>query len=1666
MAINLTSAKEGVAPPPLLRWDDAFDLDGDGIFGDNGVADTNDKLVVGGLDIVIHGDVFTLSGHAEVSIAEDFIAGSAGFEISRRTVDVNIGVNYTNAELTRASLLTIALTDFQAAAGGDEFGVSVGGGSLAIALLAPKQPKRTTPATAPTDAETRRWIAVVGSGLTATVNGGDLFSASLSDVALAINLSSAKEGLAPPPLLRWDDAFDLDGDGIFGDNGVADTNDKLVVGGLDIVIHGDVFTLSGHAEVSIAEDFIAGSAGFEISRRTVDVNIGVNYTNAELTRASLLTIALTDFQAAAGGDEFGVSVGGGSLAIALLAPKQNKRTTPATPPTDAQTRRWIAVVGSGLTATLNGGELLTASLSDVALAINMSSAKEGVTAPPLLRWDDAFDLDGDGIFGDNGIADTNDKLVVGGLDIVIHGDVFTLSGTAALRIADFVYLSGSVAITRGAPLAVTLEDPDGAGPLTAATDNVNGLLIGASNVRAFVGLGGPYFVDSDNDGDIDGDDTPEAEGATGIVLNGVSFALAMLRSTTVPTREYLALKALATQVALIGVGGATLSASELEIAMNGATNTAAPAGSFVGVIDFSKLAGGGLTIQTGPDPDGAGSQSAPSKKLDATGRVLQVSGRVTLGVAGVVLGTNIVFEQLTRPDDTKVVRIAIGDLDLDIGGLRIVTGNPTLPGIQEANGVILLGGAGMAAKFTLRHISFALGDSSNGVSLNNADLELTLNTGPVAVNETFTGRGLNVEGIDDDGDGAIDEPGEGLTLAVPAGPYLRLAANNVDVTVTVLGISVALRGSFVFEQATLGGVRYTRIGAANVSINDFSAKKEDGDTIAGATLTNGSGALLIKAASTPGGTDGGVAGGLRGDFALSAGVFDASATVVLKFNTMNVAIDQTVVVAGQSIRVQALPRSFVLAVSNVNVSFGDFLTLSGDFAVDDSQPGKLIYGARNVEIFIGSGPYRFEDGTINAAAVGIVVTGATVGAVKFLNGPDSGDDRSAIYAFGTLQLVGLEGIAVSASVRVLINETGRVVTDIVGLPGDGIDNNLDGVVDEDNEPGEADGIDNNSNGTIDEPREVAPRRLAMPFTSAASVVAVETGINSFGIVDPAALLTFDFAGLVKLRGAVRFTKAPTGRIEVDIPAVEIELGIPVEGGTQELLTLKGSARFSFGGGLGFVLQDFRVSGFEVLGQSIVTFAQNIGAARAPSADLAQPSVGSNVSLAELNARGYIEVVYQPLNVVPGGVQPVGLDVASITDSAQEFLLVGAAASGVTVNGAGTQVDSDPYRYRYTFTGSFQAGTDPSNPTNTVTVVFVAGSFADAVGAQSVADSEQFNLFGAGAAATAVPVAQLASPFNGATLTASQFVGRPWIDVTFLTNGLGALDESTIDGDELRLTGAGTANFELVTKHGLPGFVPGTPTKINATTWRYFLTPRTTGTPPVTSTTLFVDGAISVEFLAAVPGSGGSFTRAWRVKTPGVDLTLGTADDGTASPGRGQGTITVSSAAAGAASTASTPVRLGPLSFTGFSIGLAGFAFQNGKLNLTVSITVQEALLAFGSSAPAQAAADGTTPQSTSGISVKLTGLVGKFGLTVDVLALLPLISGGASAWPSSPRSRSPATSASTSRRSRSWSPASSPSSARGSRSSTTRTTTRRPTAARRRSSSPLTTRRSASCRSA
>src|SRR6185503_9749599 len=96
---------------------------------------------------------------------------------------------------------------------------------------------------------------------------------------------------------------------------------------------------------------------------------------------------------------------------------------------------------------------------------------------------------------------------------------------------------------------------------------------------------------------------------------------------------------------------------------------------------------------------------------------------------------------------------------------------------------------------------------------------------------------------------------------------------------------------------------------------------------------------------------------------------------------------------------------FALAVTNLRLRIGNFLTLTGDYKVENIPNGKVI-AARNVQIFLGS-PALLEDGSPAPGATGVLVTNARVGIVLYENGPGATDDTFAIKAFGHLSLLGL-----------------------------------------------------------------------------------------------------------------------------------------------------------------------------------------------------------------------------------------------------------------------------------------------------------------------------------------------------------------------------------------------------------------------------------------------------------------------------------------------------------------------------------------------------------------------------------------------------------------------------------------------------------------------------------
>lgn len=110
----------------------------------------------------------------------------------------------------------------------------------------------------------------------------------------------------------------------------------------------------------------------------------------------------------------------------------------------------------------------------------------------------------------------------------------------------------------------------------------------------------------------------------------------------------------------------------------------------------------------------------------------------------------------------------------------------------------------------------------------------------------------------------------------------------------------------------------------------------------------------------------------------------------------------------------------------------------------------------------------------------------------------------------------------------------------------------------------------------------------------------------------------------------------------------------------------------------------------------------------PSVRLADPSSGGSIPFDLLNARRTIDVTF--VDAVSG------LEPTSVTDPGDEFTLVGEAAAGVTLAGAGVLVAGNTYRY--SFVGDFSPGV--------VSIRSIAGGFADRLGNLSTAiDSGAF-----------------------------------------------------------------------------------------------------------------------------------------------------------------------------------------------------------------------------------------------------------------------------------------------------------------------------------------------------
>jgi hypothetical protein len=484
----------------------------------------------------------------------------------------------------------------------------------------------------------------------------------------------------------------------------------------------------------------------------------------------------------------------------------------------------------------------------------------------------------------------------------------------------------------------------------------------------------------------------------------------------------------------------------------------------------------------------------------------------------------------------------------------------------------------------------------------------------------------------------------------------------------------------------------------------------------------------------------------------------AQGTFGFLMNNTGRAVNDVIVVNETSVRIQVsilpLDNPYQFFAVDATLTFGDYLRISGDYVTGPaSVAGATLIGAVNVEIFLGLGPYRREDGSINPDALGLLIGNAQIGVVSF-KGTGGAQDTFALRATGTASIVGLgNGLIVTGQITALINCTGRTINEQVQIPG-------------------------------------VAETFALSFSSAEDVETF-SGTN----------IVISLANVVSLRGDVTFTRDLSGTVHVSIPNARLSI-LPDQSG-KAAFGINGAARFTIGGSQGFQLQDLQVNGFSIFGVDATLAPRTTPVIYPLTAALSNPRNGAVVDVDVLNdgQHRYIEISYDN----PNGC---GLDQDSITDDDPEFLLSINGHTpdyyGIDISNQGVrQGQSNVYRYSYTYTApSGTSRTGPFQAGDVVEIGFLPTGWADTSGAESISRLEGFTVAAKVNGQLPPPppaaTAALRTPGSGSSVALDTLLSRGYIDVTFAVPDGYALDVTSVTdaAPEFTLTGAGvTADLQ-------------------------------------------------------------------------------------------------------------------------------------------------------------------------------------------------------------------------------------------------------------------------------
>ena len=996
------------------------------------------------LPISYRGSRLVVSGQLIGLNLFDFITGSAGFAVTRELVDVDLDGDQnaaTGEQLNDAGLVTFALSSLDLAVGIDGVGLTVSGGNLGIAVV-----------TAPTG--TRTWTAVSATGVSVAFDVPGI-TGSVTGVTLKFNRASGDGASA----INWTTAVDLDEAGGFGTPGSVDPGAPLLLAGLTITETSAGLDLSGSLTSLNLFDFLTGSAGFTVTRRLVDVNLGGEL----IDNAGLLTFGLSSINLRIGLAGAGFTVTGGNLGIAVLnAPLQSN-----------DDRSWTAIVASGFTLgmTVPG---ITASLSDFSVQVGRSAGlKDNIPAAPL-NWTTAIDLDPVSGFGSAG------TVVAGTLPINVTGSAMRLAGTLTdLNAFDFITGSASFAVSR---LLVDAdlggEQLDGASLLTFALSNLN-LSVGVSGA--------------------------------GLAVTGGNLGIAMLTDPA-GARSWTALSAnsLAVAFALPGISGSVTNAAVKVGRGPSALN-------WTTAIDTDPEDGfdGADVVDPGaalPTPvDLSITQNGSSLVLSGTVNSLNVFDFIT-GSASFAVTRQLVDVQVSGTetlDDAGLLTVALSNLNLHVGiagvGLTVSSGNI---GIAVINGP----GTDTRSWTALSANSIGVAVALPGITAAVTGAQLKVGRGPTELDWTTA---VDLDPADGFGTAGSVDPGAALDPAVDlditqngTGLSLSGSLNSLNLFDFITGsadfaVTRQLVDVKVSETETLDNAGLLTIGLRSLTLSV-------GVSGIGFTVTGGS--IGIAVINAPG-TD------ARSWTALSAntltvnlalpGITASVSGATLKVGRGPTELDWTTAVdldpaggfgtAGSvnpgaaltpavAIPITQNGSALLLSGTLSSLNLFDFITGGAGFAVtrrlvdvdldgDDGTTADQLDDAGLMTIALSSLSL-----SVGISGVGLTVTGGNLG-IAVLNGPGT-DTRSwtAVSANGIGVTVDLPGI--DATVSGVTLEVGSGPTEL----------NWNTAIDDD----PADGFDG---ADVVDPGSVLPTPVDLSITQVGSDLLLSGSLTDLNIFD-------------------------------------------------------------------------------------------------------------------------------------------------------------------------------------------------------------------------------------------------------------------------------------------------------------------------------------------------------------------------------------------------------------------------------------------------------------------------------------------------------------------------------------------------------------------------------------